>query len=396
MVGSFCAHSATILDDGRVLVVGGRQAEAYDPVADHWEAVATPARSHERHTALRLPDGRVLVIGGNRPELTAPEVYVPTSNSWFTPTLTWPGAVTATPTYTWPGATATADSADLGTDHRLLPDGRVLAMGLLDAGYDRQFCDRGNFGWTNARTLIVDTADWAVRAGPILTAHHRNAWSAQLPGGDLVVGGGVSMGWTDVWPTMWHGGGYTLGADRLDVASMEPRAVATPEFLLRGARTTDVGGQTDPLVLPDGRVMVGATNKDYEGCPVPWALNLRQTPPLVYDPFAGTWTLVKGWFQSRTGAVIGLLPGSRVLVVGGQGPRIGIGIGEQFTAEVYDVTADRWLWAGQPDGKPHSVDCSTLTALPDGRLLLVDDGAMLYTFGPPRTTILLPAAYRRE
>lgn len=67
-------HTATLLPDGRVLVVGGvgqngrvvQDAEIYDPQAQSSEPLTSPwpgaARAH--HTATLLTDGRVLVVGG--------------------------------------------------------------------------------------------------------------------------------------------------------------------------------------------------------------------------------------------------------------------------------------------------------------------------------------------
>ncbi len=59
------AHSATLLPDGRVLVIGGyalpwqwlEDAEVYDPATDTWTVI--PPSSHGvNHTATVLADGR--------------------------------------------------------------------------------------------------------------------------------------------------------------------------------------------------------------------------------------------------------------------------------------------------------------------------------------------------
>src|SRR5262249_4417881 len=66
-------HSVTRLQDGTVLVVGGRDgsgnhlatAEIYDPNAKTFSATAGPlSNGRELHTATLLPDGRVLIAGG--------------------------------------------------------------------------------------------------------------------------------------------------------------------------------------------------------------------------------------------------------------------------------------------------------------------------------------------
>lgn len=69
-------HSATLLRDGRILVAGGLSTEAYpggvsptlelwDPVSRGWRLVAQPLQqARQGHTATLLPDGRVLLVGG--------------------------------------------------------------------------------------------------------------------------------------------------------------------------------------------------------------------------------------------------------------------------------------------------------------------------------------------
>jgi hypothetical protein len=65
-------HSATILTDGRVAVIGGndknfenvREAEMYDPVSSTFITGDTLLTPRYHHRAVRLQDGRVLVTGG--------------------------------------------------------------------------------------------------------------------------------------------------------------------------------------------------------------------------------------------------------------------------------------------------------------------------------------------
>ena len=65
-------HTATLLADGAVLLVGGvsgdaalASAEAYDPRSEQWSATASLAAARTRHTATLLTDGKVIVVGGN-------------------------------------------------------------------------------------------------------------------------------------------------------------------------------------------------------------------------------------------------------------------------------------------------------------------------------------------
>src|SRR5713101_1584991 len=66
-------HTATVLSGGRVLVAGGttsgggitNSAEIYDPSADSWTLLSgTMVDARSGHTASLLPDGRVLLAGG--------------------------------------------------------------------------------------------------------------------------------------------------------------------------------------------------------------------------------------------------------------------------------------------------------------------------------------------
>lgn len=82
------AHTATLLRDGRVLVVGGRGdelnaiAEIYDPQTRHFRDTGRLITARYKHTAGLLPDGRVLVAGGSDERdwsgnLTSAEIYDP-------------------------------------------------------------------------------------------------------------------------------------------------------------------------------------------------------------------------------------------------------------------------------------------------------------------------------
>ena len=62
-------QTATLLPDGRVLVVGSvggalATAEIYDPVSGSWALTGTATSIRNHHTATLLPNGKVLVVGG--------------------------------------------------------------------------------------------------------------------------------------------------------------------------------------------------------------------------------------------------------------------------------------------------------------------------------------------
>ncbi|MGZ3460272.1 MAG: Kelch repeat-containing protein, partial [Archangium sp.] len=61
-------HSATLLADGRVLLVGGvgdaADTHIFDPTTNTWTATGSLSQGRLNHVALRLPDNRILVMGG--------------------------------------------------------------------------------------------------------------------------------------------------------------------------------------------------------------------------------------------------------------------------------------------------------------------------------------------
>ena len=66
-------HTATLLPNGQVLVVGGTgsdytalaSVELYDPATGIWTATGSLATARENHTATLLPNGHVLVAAGS-------------------------------------------------------------------------------------------------------------------------------------------------------------------------------------------------------------------------------------------------------------------------------------------------------------------------------------------
>src|SRR5262249_34395831 len=111
-------HTATLLSNGKVLVVGGfdnkgaplANTEIYDPVAKTFSATSNNMPNKAAgHTATLLLNGKVLVVGGGN---STSEIYDPASNSWSAA-----GGIGGQRTY----HTAT-----------LLPTGKVLIAGGSD------------------------------------------------------------------------------------------------------------------------------------------------------------------------------------------------------------------------------------------------------------------------
>src|SRR5436309_13685146 len=90
-------HTATLLNNGQVLIAGGvtnisfsatASAELYDPTRGTFSPTGNMTAPRAAHTAILLPDGRVLIAGGssslgeNSLYLTTTEVYNPSTGTF--------------------------------------------------------------------------------------------------------------------------------------------------------------------------------------------------------------------------------------------------------------------------------------------------------------------------
>lgn len=92
------SHTATLLKDGRVLITGGHKgrraaitiyssAEIYNPATGVFTSAADLTVKRHKHDAIMLDDGRVLIIGGSderdsRGAYSTVEIYNPKTNSF--------------------------------------------------------------------------------------------------------------------------------------------------------------------------------------------------------------------------------------------------------------------------------------------------------------------------
>jgi WD40 repeat protein len=331
-------YMATLLLDGRVLVVGGEtirprdSAELYEPVSEMWTATGSMITPRYGYVATLLPDGKVLVAGGNNDtgELASAELYDPISGTW---TSTGPmttgrrghtltllpdgkvlvaggiglnGLVTSAELYDPISGTCTATGV-MATGRiyhtaTLLPDGKVLvAAGHQDAGTT-------SHGSATAELYDPITGTWGA-TGVMVTPHSEHT-ATLLPDGKVLVAGGAS----DTGRVSSELYDPISGAWRATGALVTPRATHTA------------------TLLPEGMVLVaggGASAQTSDG-----EFELLASAEL-YDPASGTWSATANMVAVRQDQTATLLPDGRVLVAGG----LGLGVGGSVvlaSAEVYD------------------------------------------------------------
>jgi N-acetylneuraminic acid mutarotase len=231
-------HTATLLKDGRVLVVGGRGAdglstlascELFDPKKNKWSPCAPLAMGRSHHTATTLTDGKVLVAGGTAFQSTGDgtsrfvaiascELYDPKANAW-----------TAVPPMT---------DARNGHTATLLLDGTVLVVG--GAREQRQHL-------TSVERFDPKANAWAPQK-PLDVARWLHAAVRDSEGNVVVLGGRSNAAQNGVGP-----GVSIADVERFDVKDgtwktlppmSEPRQRTAVIAESADARVDVIGGQT--------------------------------------------------------------------------------------------------------------------------------------------------------
>ncbi|MBL9039406.1 MAG: hypothetical protein JNG84_12885 [Archangium sp.] len=216
-------HTATLLKDGRVLVTGGTaeettgdsarfvplsSAEVYDAKANRWSAVAPMREARNGHTATLLPDGKVLVVGGMRERrnlLRSAEVFDPATTSWtpFAPLHAgrWQhSAVVTTAGDVWViGGRGATNGPMVETEHLVknewvmgpvLNEARTRVPVVLRA---KELIAVGGQASTTAtnyvETLKPDATEWALEEASLTVALTEHSLTV-LDSGELVVAGG--------------------------------------------------------------------------------------------------------------------------------------------------------------------------------------------------------------
>jgi WD40 repeat protein len=314
-------HTSTLLEDGRILIVGGdddtaayASAEVYNPATGKFSEVGKMAAPRTGHLAALLADGRVLVSGGwagpdHLQALSSAEIWDPATGK-FSPT----GSMLS------PNADAQAT---------VLKDGSILVTG----------------GLSNT-DIIVSAAEIYTPSSGEFTAtgsmtNSRTSHSATLlkDGGVLIVGG-------------WGNNGDNL-------SSAEIYDPASGKFTATGSMRVTRWDHSATL-LPDGRVLIAGGATDGSSST---AKNVRIASTEIFDPASSQFEAGPDMSQDRSCATASLLSGGRVLIAGG----VNSARDQLASAEILDLSTGKFTATGSLL-KPTA--CHTATQMPDGRVFV--------------------------
>ncbi|MGE0871493.1 MAG: kelch repeat-containing protein [Kofleriaceae bacterium] len=311
-------HTATRLHDGRVLVVGDvticdptgcttHGGALFDPRTDAWSAVASAPVRLAGRTATLLRDGRVVVVGGlDHQQRTVADVFV------FDPES---GAFTPGPSLVM--------SLGYHTATRLM-DGRVVVVG------GRHRDEHARDVLLSSVQIYDPVAQAWIDRSPLIGARERHVASLVGNAVVVAGGVGLTDGLprvtaateiydpaTDHWQVLGDLGGPAIGhtmtslasGSSLLVVSNSAGAMTKTPFstweatgAMRWARSNHVA-----TLLRDGRVLVAG------GTPYQSVLT-----PEIYDPMMGTWSATCDQPLEITQGSATLLDDGRVLVIAGR------------------------------------------------------------------------------
>jgi N-acetylneuraminic acid mutarotase len=157
-------HTATLLSNGKVLVTGGlyfdgsndiylRSCELYDPVADQWVLTDSMSVRRKDHTATLLPNGNVLVVGGHYAITYPYDTYLMSCELFNANTESW----TVTDSLSTPLA---------GQRSVILSNGNILVAGGYYAIHISELFNPVSMTWSTTGSLRVGRNDHSVTLLP--------------------------------------------------------------------------------------------------------------------------------------------------------------------------------------------------------------------------------------
>ncbi len=325
------AHTATLLNNGKVLMAGGfvagggslPSAELFDPARNTFTPAGNMTVPRASHTATLLPDGKVLIAGGyNGTYLNTSEIYDPAANR-FTPAARL--------------VTARSEHAAV-----VLNDGQILIAGGV------------GMGWTFLKdSELYDPVKGSFALTGSMSVPRESHTATLLSDGKVLITGGHKDRRANI--TIYRSSEIYDPAKR--------RFTATGDLTIRRHKH----GATR---LADGRVLIigGSDERDGDGA-------YRNAE--LYDPVKGAFTAVKNAMNAARYKLQGtaiLLNDGKVLIAGGSD-----------RAEVFDPKTNRFTVSNGEMGSLRLF--STATLLKSGNVLIaggyhdgmnVSDSAWLY------------------
>jgi hypothetical protein len=316
-------HTATLMQDGDVLVAGGyfgnsstatSSAELYSPAKGLFYNISAGvfmANSIAGHTATLLPNGKILIAGGKQKSsgipVTTAQLYDPTTRKF------------------------TATGAMIGARYEhtatLLNNGLVLIAGGRDSA-----------GAPMNTTELYDFATNTFTSGPNMNSARAKHAAVRLPNGDVMVSGGIGL----------------PGTPGTGLATAEIYN-GTAFNLTTGNMPIDLWAHSATL-LNDGKVLVAGGV--YNGM-----MGMPSSVANIFDPAFGNFTSVSGLIASVAMHTATLLTNGQVMIAGGVG----------FSAptnqiQVYNPVS-RTFQLLSTTSLATSVRSHTATLLPSGRVL---------------------------
>jgi hypothetical protein len=269
------SHTATLLADGKVLICGGvnlgatlASAELYDPATGTFTATGSLATVRSDHTATLLGNGKVLIVSGRNLAAYVPsaELFDPATGT-FTTTANAPLASRATHTAT------------------LLGNGKVLLAGGFRSA-------------SLATAEVYDPASGTFTGTGSLAVARANQTATLLPSGRVLVVGGAASVVTELYDP-------AVGA-----------------FAATGSLTTARALWHSATLLPTGQLLIAGGRGNGSPAPLLSAAEL-------YDPALGTFAPTGTMTTARELHTATPLLNGKVLLAGGEG------FGYLASAEIY-------------------------------------------------------------
>ncbi|MEI7475178.1 MAG: kelch repeat-containing protein [bacterium] len=322
-------HTATLLQDGRILIIGGRggaehstlnQAEIYDPTTKKSTKIGRINVARCNHTATLLKDGRVLITGGtgqgNQYNMASAEIFDPVTNTFK----------------------KLPDMNYKRSEHSaiLLPNGKILISGGRAAGNTAELFD-------------PETERFSITSN--LSANNRyNHNSVLLKDGRILLDGGGCYYETKL---STKSNKMMIVNENCNIA--ETYNHETEMFIPLKSKMNNARRSNSITVLKNGKVLITGG----EDISIITGTSLKTAE--ILDPETETWQKLPDMNYDRVNHKAMLLKNGNVLIIGGIYP-------EFIGPEVYDPVKNKFFIIKQKTTKRASPQTVILT---DGSVVII-------------------------